>query len=291
MKHAIYFIGVFWMILVGCVSVSDGNDMADSERVFRPEKSFQLADGVQLEMVFVKGGVFLMGGRDDQLGRKDIVALPAHQMEVDDFWIGKYEVTDEQYVSVMSGNEVPTKRFRRPVTLVRWNEALEFCRRLSERTGWTFNLPTEAQWEYACRAGSQSQFCFGDDERNLGKYAWYERNESKWSDLGHPHDVGQKKPNAWGIYDMHGNVHEWCRDRWVDGRDWIIGQKLEQQPIYKEQPGQLRTNPHVYKGGDWGNTAGACRCAARHYAFEQDAEVNIGFRVVAIPPVAKEDVE
>ena len=152
-----------------------------------------------------------------------------------------------------------------PVEMVSWDDAQEFCRKLSElaeekEAGRRYRLPTEAEWEYACRAGSAEKYCYGDDESRLGDYAWYRKNSD-----GKTHQVGQKKPNAWGLYDMHGNVWEWCAD-WYD------------REYYANSPTDDPTGPsegsfRVFRGGGplWG--AGVCRSACR-----PDSRAAPGFR-------------
>ena len=131
-------------------------------------------------------------------------------------------------------------------------------------------MPTEAQWEYACRAGSKTRYCFGDDESKLGEYAWYDENSD---DKTHP--VGEKKPNAWGLYDMHGNVWEWCQDRWRHG-------------YYKESPvddptGAATGSFRVFRGGSWYYPAGYCRSAYRGSVEPRDGCDNLGLRVSRVP--------
>ena len=118
-----------------------------------------------------------------------------------------YEVTQEQYEKVMGNNPSRFKGSRNPVEKVRWNDAVAFCRKLSDQEGVEYRLPTEAEWEYACRAGTTTRYSFGDDKSQLGKYAWFGGNSG-----GETHPVGQKLPNIWGLYDMHGDVYEWCQD-------------------------------------------------------------------------------
>ena len=153
------------------------------------------------------------------------------------FWIGVYEVTQSQYKSVMGSNPSHFKGANKPVDSVSWSDAVAFCVRLSSlpaevAAGRVYRLPTEAEWEYACRAGTTTAYGFGDDEKDLGKYAWFGDNSGKRT-----HGVGEKLPNGWGLYDMHGNVWEWCSDAEGSSR--------------------------VYRGGCWLFVAADCRAALR----------------------------
>jgi formylglycine-generating enzyme required for sulfatase activity len=172
------------------------------------DRSFteDLGGGAELEMVWVPGGSFRMGSIDGQIDER-----PAHEVTLNGFWIGKYQVTQAQYQAIMGSNPSRYKGSRNPVELVSWDGATEFCRKLSKSTGKKYTLPSEAQWEYACRAGCQGKFCFGDSESDFGNYAWWGGNSD---DMTHP--VGEKRPNRFGLYDMHGNVCEWCLDWYHD---------------------------------------------------------------------------
>ena len=148
------------------------------------------------------------------------------------FAIGKYPVTQEQYEAVMGVNPSHFQgNPRNPVESVSYDDAVAFCKKLSQLTGKNYRLPTESEWEYACRAGTTTDYCFGNDANQLEDYAWYYNNSE---DTTHP--VGQKKPNTWGIYDMHGNVWEYCQKR-------------------------------VNRGGSWGDISGFCRSATRDDNF------------------------
>jgi formylglycine-generating enzyme required for sulfatase activity len=166
-----------------------------------------LGGGVKMEFVLIRPGSFTMGS---DVGHKD--EIPVHKVTLTQpFYLGKYEVTQEQWEKVMGGNPSVFKGTNLPVENVSWNDCQSFLAELQRKTGRKFALPTEAQWEYACRAGTTTTFSFGDDETTLAEHAWYAANSDRKT-----HPVGQKKPNAWGLYDMHGNVFEWCADWYTE---------------------------------------------------------------------------
>ncbi|MCZ8188568.1 MAG: SUMF1/EgtB/PvdO family nonheme iron enzyme, partial [Microcystis sp. LE19-338.1B] len=228
----------------------------------------QLPGGLKLAMVELPGGEFMMGSPDSDPDALDS-EKPQHQVQVNSFAIGKYPVTQAQYEAVMGTNPSWFKNNpQNPVENVSWNDAQAFCQKLSQITGKTYRLPTEAEWEYACRAGTTTRFYFGDDANQLGDYAWYNGNSG-----GKTHPVGQKKPNAWGLYDMSGNVWEWCEDNWHDS--------YENAP--KDGSAWL-TNDNDYRiprGGSWYNYPDFCRSAYRNYSLRRDSgNIYNGFRVV-----------
>ncbi|TRU49935.1 MAG: serine/threonine-protein kinase pkn1 [Microcystis aeruginosa Ma_QC_Ca_00000000_S207] len=228
-----------------------------------------LAKGVTLEMVSLPAGKFLMGSSESDSEK------PPHQVKVNSFAIGKYPITQAQYEAVMGNNP---SRFQNnpqnPVEQVSWNDAQAFCQKLSQITGKTYRLPTEAEWEYACRAGTTTRYYFGDDDNQLGNYAWGSENSN---DTTHP--VGQKKPNAWGLYDMSGNVWEWCEDDWHDsyknapddGTAWIDNDNRSQ-------------SPKCLRGGSWRYFPFSCRSAYRDWFDPVNHYVILGFRVACVSP-------
>jgi formylglycine-generating enzyme required for sulfatase activity len=184
--------------------------------------------------------------------------------------MGVTEVTQAQWKAIMRHNPSKFKGDDLPVENVTWNGAVEFCKRLSHISGKRYRLPTEAEWEYACRAGSQTRYYFGDEPSQLGEHAWYSENSD-----GKTHPVGQTKPNAFGLYDMHGNVAEWCSDIW-DHR------------YYKRSPS---VDPHnttgpilfrVFRGGSWSIYASVFDygCAVRDGRYPHMRNEWTGFRVV-----------
>jgi formylglycine-generating enzyme required for sulfatase activity/tRNA A-37 threonylcarbamoyl transferase component Bud32 len=228
----------------------------------------KLPNRVTLEMVSLPAGEFLMGSPDSDPDAAS-AEKPQHQVKVNSFAIGKYPVTQAQYEAVMGTNPSRFKNnLQNPVEKVSWNDAQAFCRKLSQITGKTYRLPTEAEWEYACRAWTTTRYYFGDDASQLGDYAWYSANSQSKT-----HPVGQKKPNAWGLYDMSGNVWEWCEDNWHDS--------YENAP--KDGSAWL-TNDNDYKivrGGSWYYDPNVCRSAYRGLYYRRDGSGNsFGFRVV-----------
>jgi formylglycine-generating enzyme required for sulfatase activity len=173
------------------------------------------------------------------------------------FSMGVYEVTQQQYEAVMGSNPSEFKGANNPVENVSWDDAVAYCAKLSSlpaelAAGRVYRLPTEAEWEYACRAGTTTEYSFGDNEQDLGKYAWFETNSGS-----KPHAVGEKLPNGWGLYDMHGNVWEWCSDA----------------------EGSFR----VLRGGSWFYGAAYCRSAYRRTNVPTFRHANIGFRLALSP--------
>jgi formylglycine-generating enzyme required for sulfatase activity len=205
------------------------------------------------------------------------------------FWLGKYEVTQREWQAVMNTTPWKGKTYVQegsdyPATYVCWDDplgtddAVEFCSKFTDserRSGrlpqtWKYDLPTEAQWEYACRAGKQTRFSFGDDETALGQYAWFDKNA--WDiDEKYAHLVGQKRGNAWGLHDMHGNVWEWCRDLYQD--------KL---PGGRDPEGASGSN-RVYRGGSWGSGSVICRSANRYGHAPVNRLDSLGFRLARVP--------
>ena len=227
------------------------------EKIVTPPQNFtvDLGQGVTLELVAIPGGTFWMGSPDGE-GSDD--EHPRHQVTVAPFYMGKYPVTQAQWRAVMGNNPSTFKDVDRPVEFVSWDNCQEFVQKLNAAssvgalhvTPLQFRLPTEAEWEYACRAGTQTAYSFGDDPAQLKAYAWYSENSDKET-----HPVGQKQPNAFDLYDMHGNVWEWCADTWhrnytgapTDGSVWERGD----------------SDRYVLRGGSWYSNVTNLRCAVR----------------------------
>ncbi|MCX5656031.1 MAG: formylglycine-generating enzyme family protein [Planctomycetota bacterium] len=216
--------------------------------------TLDLGGGATMKLVLIPAGKFMMGEEKDR-----------HEVTLSKpFYVGVTEVTQAQYQAVMGTNPSNFKGATNPVETVSWNDATEFCKKLSEKTRQAVRLPTEAEWEYACRAGTATAFSFGDADSALGDYAWYSANS------GSTHPVGQKKPNAWGLYDMHGNVWEWCADWYAD---YPKGAATDPQ-------GAASGSQRVLRGGSWGSSADSCRAAGRN-GHDPDGRFNRGgFRVV-----------
>lgn len=184
------------------------------------DRPSEVANSLGMKFRLIPRGTFIMGVPQDEYGRLDDDAGPQHEVTLTrSFYLGIYEVTQSQYESVMGMNPSHFKDARNsfclPVDNVTWHQAQEFCMSLSSRPEErskrrVYRLPTEAEWEFACRAGTDTAYSFGADRRKLGEYAWYKDNSD-----GRTHAVGGKLPNKFGLYDMHGNVGEWCSDWWA----------------------------------------------------------------------------
>ncbi len=235
--------------------------------------TFDLGGGVTMELVLIPAGEFLMGNPKWD-GRLDSSDGPQHRVRITrPFYMGKYEVTQAQYERIMGKNPSRFKGTDYPVESMSWFGATEFCRKLSQRTGKTVRLPTEAEWEYACRAGTTTFYFFGDGE-SFNDYAWRSRDSE-----GRYHPVGGKRANAWGLHDMYGNVWEWCSD-WYD--PGYYAKSPEEDP---QGPASRRTHwswggRRVLRGGSSGYTqssAGRYQCSPALREFG-------GFRVAAAAP-------
>ncbi|NLW50798.1 MAG: formylglycine-generating enzyme family protein [Candidatus Brocadiaceae bacterium] len=225
-------------------------------------------NSIGMELAAVPAGAFAMGSPRGEPAR-DGSERPQHEVRITrPFLIGAFEVTQEQYEAVMGGNPSQFPGARRPVDSVSWHDAVEFCRRLSEAEDCTYRLPTEAEWEYACRAGSTESYSFGADPQRLDTAGWYSRNSG-----GRSQDVGGRLPNAWGLYDMHGNVWEWCLD-WYDSGAY-------RSVVSAEDPtGPARGAYRVVRGGSWFDYPVPLRSAARGRDRASNRVADHGFRVV-----------
>jgi formylglycine-generating enzyme required for sulfatase activity len=243
---------------------------------FFPE---DLGNGIVLEMVYIPGGIFMMGSPRK---RKDYIPdtqRPAHQVTVPAFYAGKYAITQAQWQAVMGNNPFYFQGEKRPVENVSWDDAIEFCGKLSQKTERKYRLLSEAEWEYACSAGTTTPFHFGEtitsDLANC-------QSVHHLVPLPYPYtettDVGRFPPNAFGLYDMHGNVKEWCSDRWhgnyegapTNGRSWEAG----------------TDNYRVLRGGSSDDDPSCCRSDSRTYGCSADRSLLLlsGFRVALVSP-------
>ena len=227
----------------------------------------RVTDEVALEMVWVEGGTFTMGCNETPKGVKLTYALakPAHRVTVDGFYVGRYEVTQALWEAVMGENPSKFKGADLPVESVSWMEAQQFCMVLSQLTGRRFRLPTEAEWEFAARGGSQFPFAGCGERKDLERYCWFCVNSE-----GKTHAVGQLQPNGLGLYDMSGNVAEWCQD-WVE--EYGDG---EQRNPRGPREGENR----VLRGGHYGSTSAACTVYDRGWYLPTGKYELYGLRVV-----------
>ncbi len=236
-------------------------------------------NSIEMKLVLIPPGEFMMGAADSDKEAYYGYEKPQHRVTISrPFYMGETEVTQGQWKAVMGtepwkGEEYVKEGTNYPATYVSWEDAVEYCRRLSERDGREYRLPTEAEWEYACRGGSTGRYSFGDDVSELGRYAWFDENA--WNkDEKYAHLVRQKLANPFGLFDMHGNVYEWCSD-------WY-GEKY-----YGESPSADPTGPNdgesrVRRGGGWSNIAWFSRSAFRSRDTPTFRNNLLGFRLVSV---------
>ncbi|MBM4092112.1 MAG: formylglycine-generating enzyme family protein [Planctomycetes bacterium] len=291
--------GTLLMLGLTLAGGCDRRPRADHDRPAVPTKSVEsvmaaaLTNSIGMRLRLVPAGTFMMGSAESCEALVIVFPgtspgwflneYPRHEVHITrPFYLGETEVTREQYQAVMGehshgsstaeGNRGEVEAVGAvglPVCGISWDEAVEFCRRLSAKEGHTYRLPTEAEWEYACRAGSEALFCFGDDASRLGDFAWFAEN-SDWK----TQRVGGKEANAWHLRDMHGNVWEWCHD-------W-----------YGEYSGGTATDPQgpsagslrVVRSGGWFREAWSCRSAYRDRFVPSGRNDFLGFRVARSVP-------
>lgn len=269
------------LFLIYFMIVSTGAGLAHSAKTVH-------TNSIGMEFVLIPAGTFFMGSDDSDTEAKDD-EKPRHKVTISKpFYLSRYEVTQEHWESLMGNNPYSLARTygsrwdsllekpgrfkgpKNPAT-VSWNDAQAFITKLNALEGHErYRLPTEAEWEYAARAGSTTKYSFGDDAGTLGRYAWYGEDFEN----GSTHPVGQKEPNAWGLYDMYGNVWEWVQDCY-DAR------------YYMKSPSTDPTGPqsgskHVVRGGSWHETADDWRSAFRRDYPSDYRGISIGFRLVFV---------
>lgn len=228
-----------------------------------------MGGGVKLEMVWIPGGTFLMGSPATEPDRTAAEG-PQTEIKIAGFWMAKFEATQAQYAAIAGNNPAYFKvSGDYPVEMTSWGDATGFCAKLSAKTGKTYVLPSESQWEYACRAGSKGRWSFGDDPKDLPKNAWLLANSG---DKG-THAVGGESPNAFGLYDMHGNVFEWCQDWYLAS---LAGIPADGSARNVQDP----ASPYrVLRGGGWHFDGSYARSAYRSGNLPESRFYTLGFRI------------
>ena len=248
-------------IVKGCLAQDDAERWSAKEvlEAITPKPAspliLTLPKNDKLELVNIPGGKLVMEG--------------GHEVNLRGFRMGKYAITQAQYEAVMGNNPSHFQGNPQcPVEQVLWNDAIKFCEKLSQQTGEKVRLPSEAEWEYACRAGTSTKYYFGDNGDHLKDYAWYRENSGSKT-----HPVGEKRPNGWGLYDMHGNVWEWCADNWT----------AESNQLPKDGKAFTNNNDNhsrTLRGGSCCFSVILCRSALRSRGNTDIRLSNLGFRVV-----------
>jgi formylglycine-generating enzyme required for sulfatase activity len=248
----------------------DGNIDRFKNKDVSLKRSFKNLIGQKF--VYIRPGSFMMGSNSYDLDEK-----PVHRVTLTrGFYMQTTEVTQGQWLEIMgtrpwSGKKYLQERRDKPAVYISWRDVKMFIRRLNLRDVKRYRLPTEAEWEYACRAGSNSMYSFGDTQYRLGEYAWYRKNA--W-DMGkkYGHSVGTKRPNLWGLYNMHGNVYEWCED-WYNKNYYLSSSVTD--PM-----GPSSGSYRVLRGVSWADSANSCRSSNRNRSKPDQRDSYTGFRLV-----------
>jgi formylglycine-generating enzyme required for sulfatase activity len=244
-----------------------------------------ITNSIGMTLNIIPAGTFLMGSPETEEGHQD----DEHQHQVTitkPFYMQTTEVTQGQWKEVMGTEPWKGQEYSKyvkeganyPATYVSWNDAVAYCEKLREKEGKTYRLPTEAEWEYACRAGTKTARNFGDDEKVLGDYAWYDKNA--WDiDEKYAHQVGQKNPNAFGLFDTHGNVWEWCHD-YYDEVYYKQSSEIAKYIFIKDPTGPVTGSSRVVRSGYWSGDARDTRSASRYPSVAVLRDRTVGFRLV-----------
>jgi formylglycine-generating enzyme required for sulfatase activity len=271
-------------MFLGCAEA--GKTQTEKEAV-KAKADEGITNSIGMKLVLISKGTFMMGSPESEEVRyEDVEGRYEDEVQHEvtltkDFYLGVTEVTQAQYEKVMGenpsyfqGDKVQGESSNHPVEQVSWEDAVEFCKRLSDlpeekKAGRVYRLPTEAEWEYACRAGRKTAYGFGGNSQSLSDYAWFRENSGRQT-----HPVGEKKPNAWGLYDMHGNVWEWCSDWFSD---------YPEKPVI-DPAGVKEGSYRVGRGGCWYGRAFFCRSAHRYKDFPSSRNEYFGLRVALSSP-------
>jgi len=302
----------------GLAADSNSAAQAKTEKDMKPYKETIPGTEVSFEMLPIPGGEFLLGSPESEAGRQKDEG-PQVKVKIEPFWMGKHEVTWNEYdiwsfnldiqrrktlnltATPLDGKADAVTRPTKPYTDMTFGmghdgypaicmtqlAAKTYCKWLSEKTGHYYRLPTEAEWEYAARAGTKTTYSFGDDVAAIDDYAWHFNNgDEKY------HPVGKKKPNPWGLYDIHGNVSEWCLDQYQEDRYTALQKEAK---VASPLAVVTKLYPHVVRGGSWDDDPEGCRSASRYFSKPdwkiQDPQIpksiwyftdalHVGFRVI-----------
>ncbi len=235
--------------------------------------SMDLGGGISIELVLIPAGIFTMGGEPGQYP----ATMPGREIQITkSFYLSKTEVTQEQYQALMKRNPSHTKGAHNPVETITWDDAKVFCDLAGKLAGRAGRLPTEAEWEYACRAGTKTKYNNGDDLASLKKTGWV--NTGPPDDKLGTHPVAQLEPNAWGLYDMHGNVFEWCMD-WMADDYYARAPKTDPVNLVETTATGRKEAWKVCRGGGAGTQPNNCTSAHRH-SYSRLGKHTIGFRLL-----------